>query len=208
MNRRKFCLTSVAAAISGAAASAAAGLVCLPASGQLDRVTPATSIPAVRLYKFIYDRRYSAALAFGEAAEYARSTAGIVAIGGDITALWASDLRRQWSAGGGAIAGMTTTRTLFCLEQLANDYWMRVVMRVEHGIWEGLDLAHRLTASGSMVPLMRSALVATDWPRKMPAALATCHGADGASQMTRVIESTCDERWPMTDEKLVSFVIA
>src|SRR5277367_56149 len=103
---------------------------------------------------------------------------------------------------------MTTTRTLFCLEQLAKDYWMRVVMRAEHGTTEGHDFAHRLTASESMIPLARSALIAADWPRKMPAALATCHGADGAPQMTRVIGSTCNDRWAMTDEKLVSFVIA
>jgi hypothetical protein len=203
MNRRKFCLTSVAAAISGAAA----GLACLPACGQ-PPVTPAASMPSVRVYKFIYDRRYSAAQAFGNAAMDARSTAGIVAIGGDITALWASDLRLQWSARGGAVAGMITARTLFCLEQLAKDYWMRLVMRAEHGITEGHDFAHRLTASETMIPPMRSALIATDWPRKMPAALATCQEADGAPQMTRVMGSTCDDRWAMTDEKLVSFVIA
>jgi hypothetical protein len=204
MNRRKFCLTSAAAAISGAAA----GLACLPAGGQPNLLTPATSMPGVRVDKFIYDRRYMAAQAFGDAAEYSRSTAKIVAIVGDITALWASDLRLQWSAGGGAIAGMTTTRTLFCLEQLAKDYWMRVVMRAEHGITEGNGLAHRLTASESMIPPMRSALIATDWPRKMPAAMATCHAADGASRTSRLIESTCDGHWAMRDEKLVSFVIA
>ncbi len=208
MNRRKFCLTGVAAAISGAAAGAAAGLACLPACSQPVRVVPPASMPSVRLYKFIYDRRYPAAQAFGDAAEYASSTAGIVAIGGDITALWASELQFQWSAGGGAIAGMTTTRTLFCLEQLAKDYWMRVVMRAEHGIAEGHDLAHRLIAPESMIPLMRSALIATDWPRKMPAAMATCPGADGTPQMTRLIGSMGDDLRAMTDEKLVSFVIA
>jgi hypothetical protein len=204
MNRRKFCLTSVAAAISGAAA----GLACLPAGGQPNLATPVTSMPSIRVYKFIYDRRYSAAQAFGDAAEDSRSTATIVAIAGDITALWTSDLRLWWSAGGGAIAGMTTTRTLFCLEQLAKDYWMRVVMRAEHGITEENDFAHRLTASESMIPQMRSALIATDWPRKMPAVLATCHAADGASRTSRLIESTCDDHWAMKDEKLVSFVIA
>jgi hypothetical protein len=204
MNRRNFCLTSAAAAISGAAA----GVAWLPASGRMDRVTPAASMPSARPYKFIYDRRYSAAQAFGDAAEYARSSAGIVAIGGDITALWASDLHPQWSAGGGAIAGLITTRTLFCLEQLAKDHWMRVVVRAEHGIPEEHDLAHRLTAPESMIPLMRSALIATDWPRKMPTALAACQGAGGAPRTTRVNGSTCDDRWAMTGENLVSFVIA
>jgi hypothetical protein len=204
MNRRKFCLSSVAATISGAAA----GLSCLPAAGQTASVTPAASSLSVRLYKFIYDCRYPAGRAFGVAAEHARSTAGIVAIGGDITAFWSRDLRPQWAAGGGAIAGMTTARTLFCLEQLAKDHWMRVVIRAEHTISPGHVIAHRLTASERISTRMRSVLVAEDWPTKMPAALTTCRGADGECRMTRVVGSTCGHRWAMTDEKLVSFVIA
>jgi hypothetical protein len=203
MNRRNFFLTTVAATISGAVAD----LACLAATGQTDPVTPAASTSSVRLYKFIYDRRYSAGRAFGVAAERARS-AGIVAIGGDITALWARDLRLQWSAGGGAIAGMTTTQTLFCLEQLAKDHWMRVVVRAEHAISEGHEIAHRLTASAPMIARMTSALEAGDWSTKMPAVLTTCPGADGEPRMTRVIGSTCEKRLTMTDEKLVSFVIA
>jgi hypothetical protein len=78
-------------------------------------------MPGVRVYKFIYDRRFSAGRVFGSAAERAPSTAGTVGIAGDITGLWYRDLRPRWLAGDGAIAGMTTARTLFCLEQLAND---------------------------------------------------------------------------------------
>ena len=37
-----------------------------------------------------------------------------------------------WATGGGAIAGMTTAAGLFCLEELAKDYWMRIVLRIEH----------------------------------------------------------------------------
>jgi hypothetical protein len=195
MNRREFCLTSVAAAISGTAAA-------------LDPARSAARTPSVRLYKFVFDRRYSAARAFGAAAERTRSTAEIVAIGGDITALWARDLRVHWSAGGGAIAGMTTARTLFCLEQLAKDHWMRVVLRAEHAISEGKEIAHRLTASEPMIARMVPALLAEEWPTGIPAALTTCRGADGAPRMTRVIGSTCGRRLTMTDEKLVSFVIA
>jgi hypothetical protein len=182
-------------------------LACLPAPGQTAALPPAGSTPNVRLYKFVFDRRYSAGRAFGIAAEHARSTAGTVAIGGDITALWSRDLRLQWSAGGGAIAGMTTARTLFCLEQLARNHWMRVVIRAEHAISEGHEIAHRLTGSEPMIARMRSTLAAEDWPSKMPAALATCQGADGAPRMTRVVGSTCDHRLAMTDEGLVSFVI-
>ena len=199
MNRRKFCLSSIATAISGTA-----GLACPPAAQTA--ALPAASKPIVRLYRFVYDRRYSAALAFGVAAEHAKAIAGVVAIGGDITELWSQDLRLQWSAGSGAIAGMATARTLFCLEQLAKDHWMRVAIRVEHMISEGREIAHRLTASQPMIARMGPALTAEDWPAKMPAALAACRSADGARRLTCVIGSTC--RLAMSDETLVSFVIA
>jgi|SRR5271167_594542 len=200
MNRRKFCLSTVATTIS----SAAAGLGCLRAAAQT-AAPPAASSPSAPLYKFVYDRRYSAALSFGLAAEQARDVAGVVAIGGDITELWSLDLRFQWSAGCGAIAGMTTARTLFCLEQLAKDHWMRVVIRVEHLMSEGYEIAHRITASGPLIGRMGAALAAEDWPAKMPAALATCR-ADAAPRLTRVIGST--RRLAISDATLVSFVIA
>ena len=158
MNRRIFCLTSAAAAISGSMA----GLGSLSASAR-----------KVPLHQFIYDRRYPAGRAFGATAESADSSAAIAAIDGDITALWLYGLRSQWSAGGsGAIAGMVTARTLFCLEQLARDHWMRVVVRAEHAISQGHEAEHRLTASEPMIARMRWALRDRDWPMKMPAALA------------------------------------
>ena len=68
MDRRKFCLSSAAAAVSGAAA----GLACLPAAGQMPPAIPAAA-PVFPLYRFIYDRRYPAARAFGTAANGMRS---------------------------------------------------------------------------------------------------------------------------------------
>ena len=201
MNRRKFCLSSLAAAIS----SAGVGAGCLPAAASA-ALPAAASAQSLRLYKFVYDRRYPAARAFGVAAEHAVSTAGIAAIAGDVTALWSRELKPRWCAGAGAIAGMTTARTLFCLEQLAKDHWMRVAIRVEHMISEGREIAHRLTASEPMMAQMGPALAAEDWPVKMPAALAACRNAYGAPRLTRAIGSTC--RLAMSDETLVSFLIA
>src|SRR6202050_2091499 len=131
MNRREFCLTSAAAAISGAAA----GLACLPAAGQTNPLTPVAGTSGVGLYRFIYDRRYSAGRAFGAAAEHAGSTAGVAAIGGDITSLWSRDLRHQWSAGGGATAGMNTAPTLLRLGELRQGAWVRGVVAARRGVW-------------------------------------------------------------------------
>jgi hypothetical protein len=143
MNRRKFCISSAAAAISGAAAgyTSHAWAASLPPAA-FPAAFPAASMPGVRLYKYIYDRRFSAGRAFGAAAERVLSTAGTVGIAGDITALWSRDLRLRWLDGDGAIAGMTTARTLFCLEQLAKDHRMRVAARCEHAIRDGGDITH------------------------------------------------------------------
>jgi hypothetical protein len=198
MNRRKFCLSSFATAISGAVVGAG----CVRA-GEPDALPAASA--SVRLYKFVYDRRYPAARAFGIAAAYARSTAGTVAVAGDVTALWSRDLRRVWCAGDGAIAGMTTARTLLCLEQLAHDHWMRVAIRIEHASAEGQEVAHRLSAAAPMIARIRPALAGADWAAQLPAALATCEDLDGAC-LTAVIGST--RPLAGTDETLVSFVIA
>jgi hypothetical protein len=211
VNRRKFFLTSAAAAISGSAA----GLGCLSAVAQsylppqLQPVMPAASISTVRLHQFIFDRRYPAGRAFGAAAKSADSSAAIAPIDGDITALWLYGLRSQWSTGGGgAIAGMTTPRTLFCLEQLARDHWMRVVIRAEHAISKGHETVHRVTATGAMIARMRWALSDGAWPLKMPAVLAAYKVTNDEPRMTHEIGSARG-RWPaMTDDALVSFVIA
>jgi len=113
VDRRNFCVLSAAAA-----ASIAAGR--MGRMGGMGRWAPAAP---VTLYKVIFDARFSASRAFGSAA--AGSGRMTAAIRGDVTALWSDDLRLQWAKGGGAIAGMTTLPSFFCLQQLAQDHWMR-----------------------------------------------------------------------------------
>jgi hypothetical protein len=200
MNRRNFCLASLATAISGAAVAAG----CVPAG---ERAAPPVDASAagVRLYKFIYDRRYPAARSFGAAAQRAPCSGGVVAITGDITELWSRDLEPLWRSGGGAIAGLTSARTLLCLEQLARNHWMRVVIRAEHAVLAGQKFAHRLTAPEPMIARLTRALAAGDWAPNLPASLATCSDADGA-RVTLTIGPTC--RLATMEDTLVSFVIA
>jgi hypothetical protein len=120
MNRRRFF-------VSGAAAALAATGVALPRAMRPNgRAAPV--LPA--LYTVVFDTRFPASRDFGAAAARAgRRTAGIQ---GDITALWLEDLRVQWALARGAIAGMTTMPSFFCLQQLAKDHWMHVVVSAEH----------------------------------------------------------------------------
>src|SRR5450631_90245 len=118
MDRRKFCVSSAAFA-----AATAAGLHFRTA---IDEIGDSPPESRVTLYKVIFDARFPASRAFGMAAAgVGRTTA---AIRGDVTSLWFGDLRLQWADSRGAIAGMTTQPSFFCLQQLAKDHWMRVLV--------------------------------------------------------------------------------
>jgi hypothetical protein len=108
MDRREFCLAGAVMATSFSVAWS------FPAS------------PAI-FDAVIFDSRFPVACNFGAAA--CRRGQRTRAIQGDVTALWRDDLRLRWAAGTTAIAGMTTERSLFCLEQLAKDNWLRVMSR-------------------------------------------------------------------------------
>jgi hypothetical protein len=85
---------------------------------------------ALSFYKVVVDRRFPDSVAFG--AEMTRLGAPVHTMQGDITDLWYHDLDRRWRQGPVAIAGMTAHGPLFCLERLAWDHGMRVVLRTEH----------------------------------------------------------------------------
>jgi hypothetical protein len=119
MDRREFCL---AGAVMATSFSVAWGFPALP----------------ILLDAVIFDSRFPIARNFAAAA--CGKGQRTLAIQGDVTALWRDELRVRWDAGAAAIAGMTTERSFFCLEQLAKDHWLRVVTRRsvplnEHLVW-------------------------------------------------------------------------
>lgn len=118
--------------------SAAAAALVLTSFGDPAVARDVVAIPpSLPIYKVIFDGRFSAARAFGSSAE--RNGMRTAVIRGDITALWLDDLKSHWESGGAAIAGMTTPRTLLCLEQLAHDTWRRVLRRVEYRTAPGVS---------------------------------------------------------------------
>lgn len=74
----------------------------------------------------IYDDRFGDAVTF--AVEAQRFGVPVLAIDGDVTALW-RDLGAAWRREPMAIAGATTPSSLFCLQLLAHDHGHRLVMR-------------------------------------------------------------------------------
>lgn len=118
-SRRDFLKTAVAVSALPIVACAAAG----PASA----TAPPRTLP---IYKAIFDEQFPGSRAFGDQArKLGLPTQGIRA---DVTALWFNDLHGRWQISPVAIAGLTASSALFCLERLAWDHGMRVVFHAEH----------------------------------------------------------------------------
>ncbi len=127
MNRRQFVITGSTALVAGLVAP-------------LNYAEPLDASPMVKAA--LFDTRYAEAQRFAlTARSYDLPTHGF---DGDITALWARELKPFWAARGGALVGMTTLSTLCCLEEMARDHWHRVVARIEHRPLVDGTTAHHL----------------------------------------------------------------
>jgi hypothetical protein len=82
------------------------------------------------VYKVILDQRVVKAIPTGH--ELSRLGLVVSSIGGDVTKLWYDDLYPRWRESPVVVAGVTAHGPLFCLERLAWDFGMRVVMRADH----------------------------------------------------------------------------
>jgi hypothetical protein len=104
--------------------------VALSAAPAIGAAAPARAA-ARPLDLVIYDDRFAASRAFGQAA--LTLGARVRRISGDVTPLWTGELRQVWRERPAAIAGMTVRGALFCLEQLGWDARMRISYRQAHG---------------------------------------------------------------------------
>jgi hypothetical protein len=100
---------------------------------------------SVPIYKVIFDERFPSCLAFAD--EMRRCGQDVHSIRGDVTNVWYNDLYYRWKQSPVAIAGLTTHRSLFCLDVLARDAQMRLVHYAEHRI--GPDSAVRHSVFGA-----------------------------------------------------------
>ncbi len=202
MDRRTFCLGSAAAAVCGHTDGVFAA-ACKGAAG------PGVGNPgaAIRLGQVLFDSRYAECRSFAAAAH--RSGNEIVAFQGDVTRLWRDMLHPRWAAGGGAIAGMTTPSSLFCLEQLAKDHWRRVVIRIDHRRSVAGLPSHRVTASEPMLSRTFAALNHhQEWTERVMDLLSTYERARGRPRSTCLVSGADTDPCTSTQSDLVSWVIA
>lgn len=159
MNRRDFVVCG-----SGAALALAAGAWTEAWSRARAGAGPAPGPPA---FTAIFDSRFPESLEFGKSA--ARFGCESWPIRGDVTDLWLRQLRPLWARGEGAVVGMTSAVSFLCIQQLAADFWMRVVARVEHvPPLNAARLDGTPWAASLVVPLVR----ALDRPPQSPPARA------------------------------------
>jgi hypothetical protein len=143
-------------------ASVAASAAPLVATGP----ALAAATAGMTLYKVIYDARFAEGRTFALAAGRLGTPAH--PIRGDVTNIWFNDLYHRWSRAPAAIAGLTTPAALFCLEQLARDYRMRVVFHAEHRPSTGGAMLHALT-DAALLGELRAA--GASWPLRAAQAL-------------------------------------
>lgn len=138
------------------------------------RAADSNSAAAVTpLYKVVFDERFTASVTFGaEARSLGLSTHSIR---GDITDLWFHDLDARWKQSPAAIAGLTAQGALFCLERLAWDQGMRVVLRGDHHYQPDGSIEHALTGAEEIVRQAAGLQDdADDWAPRVAGLVARC----------------------------------
>ena len=181
----------------GLAAAAWPGVTAADAS-PLHEVAEAPS-----LYKAIYDKAYDSAREF--AAEMRRRGVVVHAIDQDITSVWFHDLALRWRRGPAAIAGLTAPTALFCLEQLAWDHRMRVVLQIDHRPGRNGAVEHEIRAPQAIWRRAEASLrERQDWGAAT-AELACCRPGPTSVARGRIIATHGAQ---VQDLPLVSWVIA
>jgi hypothetical protein len=191
----------------GIAASALPfGAAVTPAARNPDTAAAASPLePAASFYKVVFDERFSESVAFAH--EMARRGMTVHGISGDMTDLWYHDLHAQWQQNPVAIAGLTGHGPLFCLEQLAWDHGMRVVLRAEHRYAAENCMEHELSAPDVLLPETTSlAQAGAGWSTQMARFVSRCP-LSGSRSSTRIVSPSAHRR-EADEDSLFTWIIA
>lgn len=94
---------------------------------------------------------------------------------GDITAIWLKHLDPIWREGKASVIGLTTQDQLFCLERLAWDRGMQVLLRVEHHDSGRGSIAHKIEAPSFLAERTVQAIQNEKaWPSELAFLLGSC----------------------------------
>jgi hypothetical protein len=136
------------------AAAVAGALVDLPVPGRNSAAPRAHGA----FQRAVFDERFAECRAFAD--ELHSAGVPTSAIRGDVAGLWYGDLRAHLSENRLPVAGLTDRTALFCLEELARDVGMRVILRADHIVDQDGDqnghVRHSAAGPASMVTLTRN----------------------------------------------------
>ena len=146
--------------------------------------TGAGQAPGALPFAAIFDSRFPSSLEFGHGA--ARLGCEPRPIRGDVTDLWLRQLRPQWARGEGAIVGMSTAASFLCIQQLAAEFWMPVVARVEHIPQADASVHHHMQLHDILMPQLIAALADEPrWPASLVLPLVHTLGSPARSPLAR-----------------------
>jgi len=119
---------------------------------------PVTAPPA--LHTVLIDGRYPQARSLGNRIA-GRGAAVHVVTDGEITDLWLREIQPVWKRRPVALAGLTGSSTLFCLEQLAWTHGLRVAFHAEHVVLPSQQTLHSVQwRDTALAPVDERTLVA------------------------------------------------
>src|ERR1700722_8298557 len=131
----------------------------------------------------LIDDRYAQARTVG--ARLAAAGAAVRAIpAGDVTQVWLEQIGPAWRHQPLPVAGLTARPALFCLEQFALGYGLRVVFHGEHVVHGQGRTEHRLLrgAEAAGVSALDLDLAGPLWPALIAAAIASHAGKAGGER--------------------------
>ncbi|HEY8506802.1 MAG TPA: hypothetical protein VIL32_00515 [Steroidobacteraceae bacterium] len=167
------------------------------------------TIPArCDLHAILFDERHAQACALG--ACLASNVGCVHAIpDGDITQVWLNQIAPVWRNQPVPLAGLTTRSALFCLEQLAIPYGLRVVFHAEHVIHPDGRIEHSLLRGAEQAHLTLDDLkrAGTSWPARIAEAIAT-HRRQAAHQRFGLSDASLEPTLPPGAQLLTSWIIA
>ena len=161
-----------------------------------------TEVGRLPFYKLIFDERFSDGVTF--AAEVRRLGLPVQPIRGDVTDTWYNDLYYRWRDFPVAIAGLTTSRSLFCLDMFARDAGLRIVHYADHRTLSDGSIEHEVfgITGAQRTAMLKS--VGAHWSAELANLIVRF-----PEQRLRAIRKTADVLTPAEDvQHLVSWVIA
>jgi len=183
-----------------------AGIAAIPLIGVgLPSSSFAAERPSLPIYKTIFDERFPSSVAF--AGEMRRLGSPVHAIRADVTQVWFNDLYYRWRESPIAIAGMTTNRSLFCLDEFARDSGLRVVYHSDHRFLADGTVQHEVFGPDGVEQAARLKDSGAHWGAEAANLIASFLNASRAG--FRPIRKSADPLISANDpQPLVSWVIA